>query len=129
MLSIQIEGEIIKQVCEWDDHAIVTWDYEGADVIYFPSQEEGKYDVNNSQLLEDLFYKDIPLTLYVRIENVIDRESVFIAWDHNGTIKYIPCAFEGVYVLNVSNLCKDLLYKDIMTKFHVYDTHDYFNTR
>jgi hypothetical protein len=63
----------------------VTWDYEGANVIYFPGQKEGKYDVNNFQLLEDLFYKDTPLTLYVRIENVIDRENVFITWDHNGT--------------------------------------------
>jgi hypothetical protein len=102
----------------------MTSDYEGADAI-----EEGKYDVDISHLLEDLFYKDIPLTLYVRIENVIDRENAFITWDHNGTnVKYLSCAFKGVYVLNVSNLPKDLLYKDILTKFHVYDTHNYFNT-
>ncbi len=31
------------------------------------------------RLLEDLLYKDIPLTLYVRIMNVMDKESVFIA--------------------------------------------------
>ncbi len=42
-------------------------------------------------------YMDISLTLYVRIKNVMDSESVFIAWDHNGTnVKYLPCAFEGV---------------------------------
>ncbi len=47
---------------------------------------------------------------------------MFIAWDHNGiNVKYIPCAFEKVYVLDVSNLPKHL-YKDITTKFHVYDT-------
>jgi hypothetical protein len=75
------------------------------------------------RLLEDLLYKDIPLTLHVRIDNVIDKESVFIAMDHNSTsVKYLPCVFEGVYVLNVSNLLKDLLYEDILTKFHVYDT-------
>jgi hypothetical protein len=52
--------------------------YERANVIYFPSQEEGKYDVNILQLLEDLLYKDIPLTLYVEIENVIEMKNVFI---------------------------------------------------
>jgi hypothetical protein len=35
MLSNQVEGEIIKQACKWDDHTIITWDYEGEDVIYF----------------------------------------------------------------------------------------------
>jgi hypothetical protein len=40
---------------------------------------------------EDFLYKDIPLTLYVKTKNVMDRESVFIAWDHNGTnVKYLP---------------------------------------
>jgi hypothetical protein len=67
-------------------------------------------------LLEDLLYKDIPLTLYVKVENVMDKESVFIAWDHNGTnVKYFPCAFKEVYLLDVSNLPTDLLYKDIPT--------------
>jgi hypothetical protein len=37
MLSNQVEREIIEQTSEWDDHTIVTWVYEGADVIYFPS--------------------------------------------------------------------------------------------
>jgi hypothetical protein len=32
MSSNQIEGKIIKQTHECDDHAIVTWDYEVADV-------------------------------------------------------------------------------------------------
>ncbi len=82
-----------------------------------------------SQLPKDLLYKDIPLTLYVKTKNVITRESVSIVCDHNGTnVKYLPCAFERVYVLNVSNLHEDLLYKDIPIEFHVYDTHDYFDT-
>ncbi len=82
-----------------------------------------------SQLFENLLYKDIPLTLYVKTGNVIDRESVSITCDHNGTnVKYLPCAFERVYVLNVSNLHEDLLYEDIPIKFHVYDTQDYFDT-
>jgi hypothetical protein len=81
------------------------------------------------RLLDDLLYKDIPLTLHVRTNNVMDKESVFITRDHNSTnVKYLPCAFEGVYVLDVSNLLKDLLYEDILTKFHVYDTQDYFDT-
>ncbi len=67
--------------------------------------------------MEDLLYKDIPLTLYFRTKNVMNRENVFIACDHNGTnVKYFPCAFEGFYlldVLDVSNLLEDLLYEDI----------------
>jgi hypothetical protein len=34
MLSNQVEGEIIKLTSEWDEHTIVTWVYEGVDVIY-----------------------------------------------------------------------------------------------
>ncbi len=41
--------------------------------------------------------------------------------------KYLPCAFEGVYVMDVSDLLEDL-YEDIPTEFHVYDTQDYFDT-
>jgi hypothetical protein len=37
MLSNQVEGKIIEQVCKWDNHTIMTWDYEEANVIYFPS--------------------------------------------------------------------------------------------
>jgi hypothetical protein len=57
----------------------MTWVYEGIDVIYFLGQEEGQYDVDISWLPKDLLCKDIPLTLYVKIENVMDRENVFIA--------------------------------------------------
>jgi hypothetical protein len=85
--------------------------------------------VNVFQLLEDLLYKYIPLTLYVKIENVMDKENVFIVWDHNGTdVKYFPCAFEGIYVLDVSHLLNELLYEDILTQIHIYDTQDYFDT-
>jgi len=85
--------------------------------------------VDISQLPKDLLYKDIPLTLYVKTKNVIARENVSIVYDHNGAnVKYLPCAFERVYVLNVSNLHEDLLYEDIPIEFHVYDTHDYFDT-
>jgi hypothetical protein len=65
----------------------------------------------------------MPLTLYIKTENAMDNKSVFIAWDHNGTsVKYLPCVFKGVYVLDVSNFPEDLLYEDIPIKFHVYDT-------
>ncbi len=77
MLSNQVKGEKIEQVGEWDDHTIMAWVYERADVIYFPCQEEGQYDVDISQLLEHSLYKDIPLTLYITTKNVMDRESVF----------------------------------------------------
>jgi hypothetical protein len=53
---------------------------------------------------------------------------VLIAWDHNGMdVKYLPCAFESIYVLDVTNLLEDLIHEDIF-KEHVYDTCDYFNT-
>ncbi len=82
-----------------------------------------------SWLSEDLLYKNIPLTLYVKTDNIMDMKCVFIAWDHNGMIiKYLTCAFEKVYVLNVSNLLEDLLYEDIPMELHVYDTRNYFNT-
>jgi hypothetical protein len=42
ILSNQIEGEIIKQACKWDDHIIMTWDYESIIVIYFLGQEKRK---------------------------------------------------------------------------------------
>jgi hypothetical protein len=95
MSSNQVEGEIIEHAHKWDDHIVVTWDYEGVDVTYFPSLEEGQYDVDISSLHKDLLYKDIPLTLYIKIENVMGRENVFITWDYNGTnVKYLPCAFK-----------------------------------
>jgi hypothetical protein len=79
--------------------------------------------VDISQLLEVLLYKDMSLTLHVKTNNIMERVSVFIAWDHNGTsVKYLPCAFKEVYVLDVSNLLKDLLYEDILIEFHVYDS-------
>jgi hypothetical protein len=57
MSSNQVKGKIIKQVGEWDNHPIMAWVYEGAYVRYFPRQEEGQYDVDIFQLLEDLLYK------------------------------------------------------------------------
>jgi hypothetical protein len=48
---------------------------------------------------------------------------MFIAWDYKGAnVKYLPCLFEGIYVLDVINMLKDLLYKDIPKELHVYDT-------
>jgi hypothetical protein len=38
MMSNQVEKEIIEQAREWDNHTIVTLDYEKTNVIYFPSQ-------------------------------------------------------------------------------------------
>ncbi len=43
----------------------------GANVIFFLGQEEEKYDISRS--LEDLLYKNIPLTLYVKTKNVIEN--------------------------------------------------------
>lgn len=42
--------------------------------MYFPNQYEGKYHVNMVQLLEDLLYKEVPFTLYVRSEQVVKGE-------------------------------------------------------
>jgi hypothetical protein len=44
----------------WDNHTIMTWDYEGEDVIYLSSKEKGEYHVDIAQLLEDLLYKENP---------------------------------------------------------------------
>ncbi len=116
MLNNQVERKIIESIGKSDEHTIVTWVYERANVIYFLGQEEGRYDVDISWLSKDLLYKDIPLTLYVRIDNVMDKENVFITWDHNGTnVKYLPCVFKGIYVLDFSNLHEDLLYEDTLT--------------
>ncbi len=41
MSNNQVEEEIIEHDANWDNHTIVIWDYEGADVIYFLGQEEG----------------------------------------------------------------------------------------
>jgi hypothetical protein len=46
MSNNEVEGEIIEHACEWDDHAIVIWDYEWPNVIYFPSQEKGQYEAD-----------------------------------------------------------------------------------
>jgi len=96
----------------------VTWDYEGIDAIYLLSEEERKYHVGIVQLLKNLLYKEILMTFDVNTKCVMDGERVFIAWDHNGVnVKCLPCMFEGVYDLDVTNLFKDLSYKDILGKF------------
>jgi hypothetical protein len=45
-----------------------------------------------------------------------------------GGFVFISCVFEGIYALDVINMSKDLLYKDNLKEFHVYETQDYFNT-
>jgi len=69
------------------------------------------------------------MTFDVNTNCVMDEEWVFIAWDHNGVnVKRLPCTFEDVYDLDVTNMFKDFSYKDIPGEIHVYNTHDYFNT-
>jgi hypothetical protein len=53
---------------------MITWDYKEKHLMYFPSQDEGKYHVNIVQLPEDLLYKEVPLTLYVSNEQVAKGE-------------------------------------------------------
>ncbi len=106
----------------------MTRDYEGGDVIYFLGKAKGEYHVDITWLLEDLLYKDISMTFHVNSEGVMDKEH-FIVWNYNGVdVKYLPCAFDGVHVLDVMNMPEDLLYNDIPRELHVYNTHDYFNT-
>ncbi len=95
----------------------------------FAMQKRRKYHVDIACLSKDLLYKEIPMTFYVNIEHVMKRKRVFIAWVHNGVkVKYLPCAFEGIYVLNLINMPKDLLYENIHGELRIYDTHDYFST-
>ncbi len=69
------------------------------------------------------------MTFYANNESVMDGEQMFTVWDHNGVdVKYLSCVFNGIYVLDVKNMPKDLLYNDIPRELHVYNTHDYFNT-
>jgi hypothetical protein len=57
----------------WEDHTIMTWDYEGVDVIYLLGEEKEKYHVDIAWLSKDLLYKDIPMT-YVNSESDVNRE-------------------------------------------------------
>jgi hypothetical protein len=45
----------------------------------FPKPKRGRISCGHFLITKDLLSKDIPLTLYVRIENVIDKKHVFIA--------------------------------------------------
>jgi hypothetical protein len=111
-----------------DHHIIMPWDYEGENVIYLSSEEEGEYHMYIVKLSEDLLFKEIPMAFYVNIKHVMDREQVFITWDHNGVnVKYLSFMFEGAYVLDVTNMLEGLLDEDILGELHVYDTHDYFS--
>jgi hypothetical protein len=52
---------------------------------------------------------------------------MFIAWDYKGVdVKYLSCVFEGIYVLDVVNMPKYLLYKNIHKNFMLI-AHDYLN--
>jgi hypothetical protein len=124
----QSSCRIDNQTCWQINHTIMTWVFEGEDVIYFPSLEKGQYDVDISWLLKDLLYKDIPLTLYFKTENVMDSESVFIAWITMAWMLNISMHIQKGLCFGFFNLHEDLLYKDIRTKFHVNNTWDYFDT-
>ncbi len=77
-----------------NDHTIMPWDYERANVIYLSNEENGEYHMDIVQLLEDLLYKEIPMAFYVNIKHVMDREQVFITWDHNGAnVEYLSFMF------------------------------------
>jgi hypothetical protein len=135
--SNQNEGEkgkqansnmVLEDIDTCDNHTIMPWDYEGANVIYLSSEEEGEYHMDIAQLSKDWLYKQIPMAFYVNIKHVMDREQLFITWDHNGVnVKYLSITFESVYVLNVTNMLEDLLDEDILGELHVYNTHDYFS--
>jgi len=69
---------------------------------YICKWREGKHHVDIAQLLKDL-YKDIPITFYISNEHVVDE-------DHDGVnVKYFPCMFESIYVLDITNMPEDLL--------------------
>lgn len=51
-----------------------------------------------------------PLTLYVNNEQVVQEEQMFVTKDYEGAdAKYLSCAFERIYVLDVVNMLEDLL--------------------
>jgi hypothetical protein len=74
-------------------------------------------------------FKEIPLILYVSSEQLVKGNQMFVTWDYKGAnVKYLSCAFEGIYILDAINMPKDLFYEDMPKEFHVYGTHAYFNT-
>jgi hypothetical protein len=80
----------------------MTRDYEGIDVIYLQVRK-GRISCGYCSVLEGLVYKDIPITFYISNEHVVDGD------DNGVNVKYFPCMFESIYVLNVTNMPKDLL--------------------
>ncbi len=110
----------------WNDNTIITWDYKHR---VFPKLEKWKVTCGCHSITKDLLYNEISLTLYVNIKQIVEGERVFVAWDYKGAnVKCLSCPFEGIYILNVINMSKDLLYKGVPKKLHIYDTQDYFNT-
>jgi hypothetical protein len=61
-----------------------------------------EYHVDIIWLPKDLVYKDIPLTMYIDNEQIMEGEQVYIASDYKDVyVKYLFCTVEGIYVLNV----------------------------
>jgi len=65
-----------------------------------------EYHVDIIWLPKDLLYKDIPLTMYINNEQIMEGEQVYIASDYKGVYVtsvcvYLFCTVEGIYVLNV----------------------------
>ncbi len=57
----------------------MTWDYDGANIIYLLSKEKNIYYVDIVQLLEDLLYKEILMTFYLKTECVMDAKQMLVA--------------------------------------------------
>jgi hypothetical protein len=53
---------------------MITWDYEGTNIMYLWGQKKGKYYVDMVQLPKDLFYKEIPVTLCNQKERVLETQ-------------------------------------------------------
>jgi len=58
------------------NHDLELW---GGKCHIFPKPKRARISCGHFLVTKDLLSNDIPLTLYVRIENVIDRKHVFIA--------------------------------------------------
>ncbi len=74
MSNNQVEGKIIELTGEWDNHTIMTWVYEKG-MSYISHAKKKAYMMWIFLNYRRTLYKDIPLTLYVKIDNVMDKEN------------------------------------------------------
>jgi hypothetical protein len=65
----------------WDEKTIMTWDYEGSNVI-FARQWRRRISCGYCLVIKGLVIQGNSNDLCVNIKHVVDKEQMFIAWDY-----------------------------------------------